>query len=151
MSFRSDNKIDGWCVTFDDATYLKDNVLNYDNMSVLGLVIYHDDVIKWKYFQRHCPFVRGIHQSPVDSPHKGQWRGALVFSLICAWTNSGANNRDADYLRRHCVHYDLTVMWNGNLYLKQHDAIVRLQFNGNTIDSGYIVFDFNKISNKIQQ
>ena len=45
---------------------------------------HHDDVIKWKYFPRYRPFVRGIHRSPVNSPHKGQWRGALVFSLICA-------------------------------------------------------------------
>ena len=30
------------------------------------------------------------HRSPVDSPHKGQWRGTLMFSLICAWTNSWA-------------------------------------------------------------
>ena len=49
--------------------------------------IEHDDVIKWKYFQRYWPFVRGIRRSPVNSPHKGQWRGALVFSLICAWIN----------------------------------------------------------------
>ena len=26
----------------------------------------------------------GVHRSPVNSPHKGQWRGALMFSLICA-------------------------------------------------------------------
>ena len=26
----------------------------------------------------------GIHRSPVHSPHKGQWCGALIFSLICA-------------------------------------------------------------------
>ena len=45
---------------------------------------HHDDVIKWKYFPRYWPFVRGIHRSPVNSPHKGQWRGALMFSLICA-------------------------------------------------------------------
>ena len=45
----------------------------------------HDDVIKWKHFPRIWPFVRGIHQSPVYSPYKGQWRGALMFSLICAW------------------------------------------------------------------
>ena len=32
----------------------------------------HDDVIKWKQFLRYWPFVRGIHRSPVDSPHKGQ-------------------------------------------------------------------------------
>ena len=50
----------------------------------------HDDVIKWKHFPRYWPFVRGIHRSPVDSPHKDQWRGALMFSLICAWTNGWA-------------------------------------------------------------
>ena len=37
----------------------------------------HDDVIKWKHFQRYWPFVRGIHRWPVNSPHKGQWRGAF--------------------------------------------------------------------------
>ena len=42
----------------------------------------HDDVIKWKLFPRYWPFVRGIHRSLVNSPHKGQWRGALMFSLI---------------------------------------------------------------------
>ena len=45
---------------------------------------YHDDVIKWNHSPRYWPFVRGIHRSPVNSPHKGHWRGALVFSLICA-------------------------------------------------------------------
>ena len=44
----------------------------------------HDDVIKWKLFPRYWPFVREIHRSPVNSPHKGQWRGALMCSLICA-------------------------------------------------------------------
>ena len=38
----------------------------------------HDDVIKWKHFPRYWPFVRGIHRSPVNSPHKGQWRRALM-------------------------------------------------------------------------
>ena len=45
----------------------------------------HDDVIKWKHSPRYWPFVRGIHRSLVNSPHKGQWRGAMMFSLICAW------------------------------------------------------------------
>ena len=44
----------------------------------------HDDVIKWNHFPRYWPVVRGIHRSPVNSPHKGQWRRALMFSLICA-------------------------------------------------------------------
>ena len=46
--------------------------------------ITHDDVIKWKHFPRYWTFERGIHLPPVHSPHKGQWRGALMFSLISA-------------------------------------------------------------------
>ena len=75
-----------------------------------GWVSYHDDVIKWKHFPRDWPFVRGIHRSPVNSPHKGQYRGALKFSLICARINGWVNNRDAGDLRRHRTHYDVIVM-----------------------------------------
>ena len=70
----------------------------------------HDDVMKWKHFPRYRPFVRGIHPWPVNSPHKGQWRRALMFSLIYAWTNGWANNRDTGDLRRHRAHYVVTVM-----------------------------------------
>ena len=52
----------------------------------------------------------GIHRSAVNSPHRGQWRGALMFSLICAWINGWVNNRDAGDLRRHRPHYDVIVM-----------------------------------------
>ena len=70
----------------------------------------HDDFIKWKHFPRYWSFVRGIHRSPVNSPHKGQWRRALIFSLICAWMDDWVNNREACNLRRHCAHYDVIVM-----------------------------------------
>ena len=70
----------------------------------------HDDVIKWKHLPRNWPFVRGIHRSPVNSPHKGQWRGALMFSLICARINGWVNNREAGDLSRHRAHYDVIVM-----------------------------------------
>ena len=70
----------------------------------------HDDVIKWKHFPRYWPFVRRIHWSPVYSPHKGQWRGALMFSLICVLINGWVNNREAGDLRRYCAHYDVIVM-----------------------------------------
>ena len=73
----------------------------------------HDDGIKWKHFPRYWPFVRGIHRSPVNSPHKGQWRGALMFSLICAWINAWVNNREAGDLRRHRAHYDVIIMCEG--------------------------------------
>ena len=71
-----------------------------------------DDVMKWKYVPRYWPFVRGILWSPVNSPHKGQWRVALMFSLICAWINSWVNNREAGDLRRHRAHYGVIVMQN---------------------------------------
>ena len=73
----------------------------------------HDDVIKWRLFSCYWPFVQGIHRSPVNSPHNGQCRGAFMFSLISARTNDWVNNRDADDLRRHRAHYDVTVMYQG--------------------------------------
>ena len=41
---------------------------------------------------------------------KGQWRGALIFSLIYAWVNGWVNNREAGDLRRHRAHYDVILM-----------------------------------------
>ena len=70
----------------------------------------HDDVIKWKHVPRYWPFVWWIHRSQVNSPHKGQWRGALVFSLICVWINGCVNNGEAGDLRRYRSHYDVTVI-----------------------------------------
>ena len=70
----------------------------------------YDDIIKWKHFPRYSPFVRGIHRSPVNSTHKDQWRGDLMFSLICTWTHGHANNRDAGDLRHHRTHTGVTVV-----------------------------------------
>ena len=66
--------------------------------------------IKWKHFPCYWPFVSGTHWSLVDSPHKGQWCGALIFPLICAWINSRANNQDTGDFGCHCTHYDVTVI-----------------------------------------
>ena len=71
----------------------------------------HDDVFKWKHVLRYWPFVRRIHWPPVNYPHNGQWREALMFSLICAWKNGWVNNREAGDLRRHNAHYDVSVMF----------------------------------------
>ena len=80
-------------------------------IQINDFVCCQDDVIKWKHFPRYWSFVRGIRRSPVNSPHKGQWRGALVFSLICTWTNDWAKNRDAGDLGLHHAQYDVTVMF----------------------------------------
>ena len=82
---------------------------------------FHDDVIKWKHFPRYWPFVRGIHRSPVNSLHKGQWRGALMLSLICVWINGWVNNREAGNLRRYRAHYDVTVMLY--IFLMTHTCV----------------------------
>ena len=47
---------------------------------------------------------------PVNTPHKGQWRRALMFTLICTRMKGWVNNREAGDLRRNHVHYDVTVM-----------------------------------------
>ena len=52
----------------------------------------------------------GIPRSPANSPHKGQWHGALMFSLICTWINGWVTNSEVGDLRRHRAHYDVTVM-----------------------------------------
>ena len=70
----------------------------------------HNDVIKWNHVPRYWPFVRGIHRSAGNSSHKGQWRGALMFSLICAWRNGWVNNREVGDLRRYRVHHDVIVI-----------------------------------------
>ena len=69
---------------------------------------------QWRYQMEIFPallaIVRGKHRTPVNSPHKGQCRGAVMFSLICPWINGWVNNREAGDLRRHGTHYDVTVI-----------------------------------------
>ena len=109
---------------------VKKNILNELNYR------WHDDVIKWKHLPRYWPFVRRIHWSPVNSPHKGQWSGALKFSLICVWIKSWVNSREAGDLRCYRAHYDVTVMVPSH-YLNQHWNIVnwtprkKIQWNYN--------------------
>ena len=66
----------------------------------MGINRWNNDVIKWNLFPRYWPFVLT----------KDQQRGALMFYLICAWINGLANNWNTSVLRRHCAHYDVTVM-----------------------------------------
>ena len=61
--------------------------------------------------------------SSVNSPHENQWRGALMFCLICALTNGLVNNRDAGGLRRNCAHYEVTV----TCYMKPPTFVYHLE------------------------
>ena len=119
----------------------------YQDWGYCGLT--NDDVIKWKHFPRNWPFVWGIHRSPVNSLHKGQWRGALMFSLICAWINDWVNNREAGHLRRY-----RTSLWrhrNAITWESQHSRdeaegnseIMMTSSNGDIFSvTGYLCGDF---------
>ena len=76
-----------------------------------GLIKAEPDVIMTSSNGNIFRLTGPLCQSPVNSPHKGQRRGDLMFSLICAWITCWVNNREAGDLRRHCAHYDITVMW----------------------------------------
>ena len=69
-------------------------------------------------FSRYWPFARVIHQTPVNSPHKGQWWGALMFLWSAPCINGWLNNREAGDLRRHRAHYNVIVMhWRRGRYI----------------------------------
>ena len=74
------------------------------------MIVSPDDVVKWKPFPRHWSFVRWIHWSPVNSPHKGQWRGALMFSLICALNKRLSEQSWGWWFETLRAHYDVIVM-----------------------------------------
>ena len=67
-------------------------------------------------------------------PHKGQWRRALMFSLICAWTYGWVNSRGAGDLRRHRAHYDVTVMLSEHWNIHQHQPVDNIVFVGDEVD-----------------
>ena len=102
---------------------LHDNIMAWDICRITGplwgesiahwWIPLHDDVIKWKHFPHYWLFVWANNPSPVNSPHKGQWHGSLMLSLLCTWTNDWANKRDTGDLRYHRAHYDIPVMTNG--------------------------------------
>ena len=92
--------------------------LPYENKSMLINpmfdAVYHDDVIKWMHFPRYWPFVRGIHRSPVNYPHKGQWHGLLMFDMRLNKQLTKKSRRQwfttlSRPLWRHCN--DLFVIW----------------------------------------
>ena len=80
--------------------------------------------------------MRGIHRSTVNSLHKGQWRGALMFSLIRVWINDWVNNREAGDLRRYRAHYDVTVMI-ASLAVGQRYAIASGAILGDKVRMGW--------------
>ena len=50
--------------------------------------------LRWKNQNSASPaFVLGIHRSPVNSPHKGQWRGKCFHLMTSSWIGSNEQFR----------------------------------------------------------
>ena len=100
----------GWIIAPNRTLW---DVITYPCPSLIW-TMFGKSVPWWRHqmeaFPRYWPFVRGIHLSPVNSPHKGQWRGALMLSLICVWINGWVNNRKTGDLGRYRAHYDVIEM-----------------------------------------
>ena len=119
--------------------------------SDLSIFIFSIDGYSWHFEQRTAAWLpiiwwchqmetfsallalcEGIHRSPVDSPHKGQWSGVLMFYLI--WTNSWPNDRDTGDLRRHRAYYDVTVMWETSHYFNRQIAFCQISTIANRVN-----------------
>ena len=98
----------GICICWQGKTgLLKERVREYRGTEQITRV----HIVSW------WPVTSWLHhQMEKKSLHKGQSRGALRFSLICAWTSGWTNKREVGDLRRHRAYYDVTVM----LYDKIH-------------------------------
>ena len=154
--------------------YTKVSILSYifEMKQVLIFMCFcnHDDVIKWKHFPRYWPFVRGIHRSPVNSPHRGQRRGALMFSWMCA-LNKRLSKQSWGWwfqtpscsLWRHCngrlpnacldQHRSLNTPWQTNkcwphfefrnLAAYGHTLLANIQIMSTTHEYSRIMFDIS--------
>ena len=79
---------------------------------LIMILLWHDDVIRWKHLPGYWPFVRGIHRW-IPSTKAGD--AELCCFRRSALINCWVNNREAGDLRRHHAHYDVTVMSFVNL------------------------------------
>ena len=89
-------------------------------------MICHDDVIKWNIFRVTGPLCGEFTGHRWIPRTEVQWRGALIFSLICAWINGWVNNGEAGDLRRHRPHYDVTVMFGCDAPVLSTECLTRV-------------------------
>ena len=102
------------CINFSQSAELWYRIIQIWRRHT-GVGYYVNGINPWwrhqmKTFSALLAICAGNSPVPVNFPHKGQWRGALMFALICVWINAWVNNRKAGDLRRYCAHYDVIVM-----------------------------------------
>ena len=75
------------CRVQNGAHHYNDVIMGAMAFQITGPTFVYSTVYSGTNQRKHqssasLAFVRGIHCSPVNSPYKGQWREALMFSLI---------------------------------------------------------------------
>ena len=99
--------------SYDYPSAIEVTLKDMDNIDLFQTTTKHNKTW-WRHpmeiFSALLAICAGVHRWPVNSPHSGQWRGALMFSLICAWMNGWVSNRKAGDLRRNRARYDVKVM-----------------------------------------
>ena len=107
----------GWCHISEQMCYMVFHLSRFS--TIMKTLVYRHSYTMMtssngNIFRVTGPLCGEFTGPPVNSPHKGQWRGALMFPLICVWINDWVNNREAGDLRRYRGHYDVTVMTHAN-------------------------------------
>ena len=112
----------------DKLSYMQNNKLWQTDAIRTMLPIFFLCVCTWwrhqmETFSTLLAICAGNSPVPGEFPHKGQWHGALMFSLICVWINDWVNNRETGDLWHYHAHYDITVMkyeitWWVSMYAK---------------------------------
>ena len=67
-------------------------------MHAKWILVSCDSIMTWgrhetEAFSALLSLYEGIHRTPVNTPHKGQWRVALMFSLI--WTEQSTDSPES--------------------------------------------------------
>ena len=91
------------------------STLHWCNLAPLSIGMKTRNSISWWRHQMET-FSALLAICAGNSPHKGQWSGALMFSLICVRINDWVNNGEAGDLIRHRAHYDVIVMCANRLW-----------------------------------
>ena len=91
-----------WQSHFKDHYIISHRICTHFLLDLFALIMLS---FLWNTWWRHL-----METSPVNSPHKGQRREALMISLMGAWINVWVNNGKAGDLICNRTHHDVTVI-----------------------------------------
>ena len=85
----------GWGYPWSQFSFAEGFCLLVRGGGTSGLQLAHDDIMTWKCLLHYWPFVRGIHQSLVDSLHKRPVIQTSKSLLLLMRTSCSTNSRVA--------------------------------------------------------